>query len=598
MTGWLDQTLRPLRSVAAGVAVVLDEDQVVNAQALAGEVVEVDDWWALRRAYERLGRRRDVALEPLVLLVQGGLATRALPWDIEQASSATVTLRLPGPPAVRAALAAMADDEEANRAIAAVLAASDPVRALLQVVTGVHVDQVPLPVADQLRVGARLAVRGEGSQPLAALARSYVTDARVGGLLLSPPDPSRLQAEWDGYVGEGDGPLVAAFEAARNELAELFAVGLLERRSGRRDLPSWADVGVRVPTDEEKAADLLGSRPAPFPPTDTAGWVALAEWWGQVRRLVAAAPPDLKGDAWAVWAEIDEAFGPWLRSNLGSVLSSSARWPAALHGVAGHLARRMREGKRDKVLLVVLDGLGHAQWAHLREYVNFEIVESGSTFAMVPTYTTVSRQAIFAGDLPRGFADTLWATSAERRRWEAFWDGEGVTGATYHRKAGYFPYDRIEFGASRAVGVVVNAVDDLMHSSELLGDAQLQASLAVWVRSGYLDDLVARGANAGYEVWITSDHGNLECLSGGARREGLGIDSAGKRLLRYPSRVLRDCADAAGVDWNDIPGMPPAESERLRFAPGRMAFTNLRLSVSHGGLSIDEVIVPLARVTA
>jgi membrane protein YdbS with pleckstrin-like domain len=42
-------------------------------------------------------------------------------------------------------------------------------------------------------------------------------------------------------------------------------------------------------------------------------------------------------------------------------------------------------------------------------------------------------------------------------------------------------------------------------------------------------------------------------------------------------------------------GLPP-DAEPLRFAPGRLAYTNHQVSVSHGGLSIDEVIVPLARI--
>ena len=162
---------------------------------------------------------------------------------------------------------------------------------------------------------------------------------------------------------------------------------------------------------------------------------------------------------------------------------------------------------------------------------------------------------------------------------------------------GRFPHDLIEFGASRAIGVVVNAVDDLMHTSELFGDAQLLANLDVWTANGFLDDLVHRAHAADIEVWITADHGNLECLAAGSSREGVAIESAGKRLLRYPHRTLRDASASQGIAWDDIPGMP-ASAEPLLFAPGRTAFTNNQISVSHGGLSIDEVIVPLARVTA
>ncbi len=126
----------------------------------------------------------------------------------------------------------------------------------------------------------------------------------------------------------------------------------------------------------------------------------------------------------------------------------------------------------------------------------------------------------------------------------------------------------LEFGDASSSDVVVNAVDDLMHTSELFGDAQLMANLDVWVANGFLVDLVARATAAGIETWITADHGNLECIGTGSVSEGVAIESAGKRLLRYPNRTLRDASAADGIVWDDIPGMPPT-AEPLLFAAGR-----------------------------
>jgi hypothetical protein len=216
---------------------------------------------------------------------------------------------------------------------------------------------------------------------------------------------------------------------------------------------------------------------------------------------------------------------------------------------------------------------------------------------MLPTYTTVSRQAIFAGALPATYPATLWTTSSEQRRWQDFWLSQGlpVTGVVYRRVKGRLPIDQVEFGAAHVVGVVVNAVDDLMHSSKLFGDAQLLANLDVWARNGFLDDLVTRAHAAGFETWITADHGNIECVGTGDISEGTIPESAGKRLIRYPNRILRDASPSDGIVWDGIPGLP-IDADPLLIAAGRTAFTNQRLSVSHGGLSIDEVIVPLARV--
>jgi hypothetical protein len=87
-----------------------------------------------------------------------------------------------------------------------------------------------------------------------------------------------------------------------------------------------------------------------------------------------------------------------------------------------------------------------------------------------------------------GDGDALWTTQPEPRRWCELWTQEGfaVTGTTYHRVKGRLPHDHLKFGDATVNGVVVNALDDLMHSSELFGDAQLLANLDVWADNGFL----------------------------------------------------------------------------------------------------------------
>lgn len=595
---WVERVLAPATTAQTGLAIVLDPDRIVDVAALGGDIAEVTDWWGLRSIYESQGRRRPVDAGRFALVVRGVLALEPLPVDIERVASIVVSVRLPGPPAVRAVLAELHEDER-DRAILAVTGAAEPAAAVLGCVTGVAVPPGDMSRVDQLRVASRLAVRRRQSPRLVALARRWVVDPVVVGLLDLPSNGAMLQETWASFAQGAEGSRLGFdFESARAELSQLFAAGILRPVIASEGVPAWASMGIRQPTNEERAEGLLANRPTPFPPTDAAGWVAVGEWWGAIRCLVASAPPELRHAAWDAWAQVDAEFLPWLRDRYGTVLSSAAPWPSALHRVAPYLGRRLREGDASRVLLIVLDGLGHAQWTHLRDRLSLQEQQSGSTFALVPTYTTVSRQAIFAADLPVTYPESLWTTQPERRRWQHFWAGEGVavTGVAYHRVKGRLPHDHIGFGDAPVIGVVVNAVDDLMHTSELLGDAQLLANLDVWARNGFLDDLVQRASRAGIETWITADHGNLECLPAGALSEGVAIESAGKRLLRYPNRLLRDASAAEGITWDNIPGMP-ASAEPLLFAPARKAFTNNQVSISHGGLSLDEVIVPLVRVS-
>lgn len=597
MNVWLARALAAVRSVTSGVVVVLDRDRLVSPGLLPGEVSFVQDWWGLRSTYERGGRRRSSDLSPLVIVVVGQQAAQPLPWDIENASEAVVALKLPGPPPVRAALVEL-DDDEVDRAITSVAAAAtDEDAVLMRAVTGLDIRAALLPRGDELRLAACLAVRAPRSPALARLARRWVIDPVAAPLLDEPPDSEALQRVWHDYVSGVDDEWSSDIRRASAEVTQLFTAGILEPVAATALVERWAAIGVRDSSSEERARALLAAAPSERP-TDVAAWQSVAEWWGDVRRLIAVAPTELRDSAWQLWSELDAAFLSWLRAQYGTLLTSAARWPTAVHRIAPFLARRVRDGDAERVLLVVLDGLGHAQWAHLRERMHLEVLDAGSTLALIPTYTTVSRQAIFAGDLPATFPETLWTTHLEPRRWREHWGYQGipVSDSAYHRVKGRLPQDQVRFGDATAYGVVVNAVDDLLHTSELFGDAQLLANLDVWVENGFLADLVARASAAGIETWITADHGNLECIGSGSISEGVAIESSGKRLLRYPNRTLRDASAAEGVVWDDIPGLP-STAEPLLFAAGRSAFTNNAVSISHGGLSFDEVIVPLARVT-
>jgi len=605
MSRWQTSSLAARDKPLGGLVVVFDPDRVFSAESAPMEVVTVEDWWQLRAAYERTGRRRRPDDRPLLLHLRGDLAQRPLPWDIEHAST-TVDLGLPGPPAVRRALAELADvdfDDHFDQAVDAVEAAIanrvDPVRALLEAVTGLDLSAPILALTAQLRLATRLAaMRKSGyGTGLIGLAASLLV-AALAALIADSPDPAPFQTAWQEAVEGVESQWSQAFRDCQPELSELFALGLLERSLAHDLTPPWASVGTRQPTIDEHVEALMAQRPGSMP-TEADGWCSLAEWWGQLRYAAATATSSLRDEAWSVWGRIDEAFEPWLRARYGTLLFSSKAWPPALHRVAPFLRRRLQEGRCERVLLLVLDGLGHTQWSRIQSAGVLKVEESGSTFAMIPTYTTVSRQAIFAGDLPRTFPGSLWDTSPEPAHWRRFWQshGLGVTGSMYRRVNGHFPQDLIDFGAARAAAVVINAVDILMHSSELLGDAQLHAGLDAWLANGFLAELISSACAAGFEVWLTADHGNLECLPAGVVKEGLGIEAGGKRLIRYPNATLRDASAAPGIVWDPIPGMPDDEAW-LRFAPARLAYTRFALSVSHGGLSIDEVIVPLARVSA
>jgi len=347
---------------------------------------------------------------------------------------------------------------------------------------------------------------------------------------------------------------------------------------------------------QEIVAELLAAQPTA--PTELAAWFETASWWGQVRAAIAAVPnpPNNAAAAWRIWEELDDQFRPWLRSHYGSSLLSATPC-VALHRVAPWLARRVDAGA--DVLLVVIDGLGFAQWHPLREAAGLTVLESMESLAMIPTLTSVSRQAIFAGALPRDFDTHIRTTNAEERQWRMFWSRRGLAAndVSYAKMLGS-DFGTVPEVRGRVVAVVVNAIDEILHSADVLGDRQVAVGVDLWARAGFLGNLVKSACDAGYETWITSDHGNFPTQAGAVPREGQVVEQAGSRVRIYPNATLRQQAAEYGECW-DPPGLPTLEAKYFPlFAKGRSGFHTGASRVSHGGISLDEVIVPVVRVSA
>ena len=275
----------------------------------------------------------------------------------------------------------------------------------------------------------------------------------------------------------------------------------------------------------------------------------------------------------------------------------SAGAALTVNRIAAFLARRMRSAEASRILLIVLDGMGLAQWVVVRDLLNVNVQFASASLAVVPTLTAISRQAIFAGRLPVDFAESVGTTDREPKRWSDFWAEEGIPS----RDVAF----RVLLGAEvdevpslqagfPVVGLVVKAIDEMLHGAKLLGDAQLQSAIETWIEHGFLKALLREADSNGYETWITSDHGNLETLPSGRVMEGLMVETAGVRVRCYPDQSLRDGRLADGEPW-DPPGLPGGIYPL--FAPGRSGYFSGRVRVTHGGISLDEVIVPLARVS-
>lgn len=587
--------------------IVIDRHATItDAEAHAADKARpwyrVDNWFAMRKVWEQCGRYSHAGPPPIVIVTGPDVQQPSdLPYDIEQGARCVI-LRIPGDPAIQQVVLGLADelsDEVVTRIEhshggdrqAAITAAAGLPSATI------NADDGPT----QFRCALRLHTRQVGDA-VVDLARAELSDPLALAVLRIPdPDFELIQDAWESWVqDDSDSRWTHHFEAAASELAGLFTAGILTPSSNQHaKVPSWALVGIATAPSTDRIDALLAAPPESSEAVSFDVWVEVATWWAQVRNLLgqtSPCPEPLREEAWSAWEVIDSQFHKWLRNSYGAQLSRSwVNGPVSVDKIQPFLERRMTRAGR--IMLIVLDGCGLTQWARITELWQSTVLQPGAALAMLPTLTNISRQAIAAGATPSEFPESIGTTRKEPSRWAAAWRDTTQRSEWVRIDGAHVSeLDQVPFSGTEALGLVISATDELMHGAELLGDAGLHAGIKTWMATGVLDSTVKRATDEGFEVWVTADHGNLEVVPTPGKREGLHVERAGTRVRQYASEPLRDAAGIEGLRWNELPGLPEGTGERLLFAPGRTGWGSAK--VSHGGLSLDEVLVPFVRVSA
>ncbi len=386
---------------------------------------------------------------------------------------------------------------------------------------------------------------------------------------------------------------------------------------GREVTESWARAGVAIDprADRRRRLDgLLNSVEASLP-GDGAwhhDWLAFAPRWAQVNALVFDAEGNVaREDARARYEHIrdriDERFTAWVRRRFEALHNLPPSTPVMIHHVPRSLARRVHESADRKVALVVMDGLALDQWVAVRAVLAEQRpglrFREDSLFAWIPTLTTVSRQACFAGRLPRYFPASIDSTGREPAAWKRFWGDEGLdAGRVVYAKnlressALDAVVELVSRPRVRVAGLVVDAVDRIMHGMKL-GSAGMHNQVRQWTRGGMLASLLDTLFDQGFDVFLTSDHGNVETTGCGKPQEGSVVDLPGRRARVFSDPALRARVAKrfpGALEW-PASGLP--EDYLALLAPARRSFVReSERPVAHGGVTLEEVVVPFVEI--
>ena len=395
----------------------------------------------------------------------------------------------------------------------------------------------------------------------------------------------------------------------------LFLEGKLtpvEAKGIEVDAGSWVRSGIAtsgVDDDELRISRLFGLVEKELPTAEArySDWTAFALKWAELSSLVHCGnSTEYQTRLREIGDALNATFAAWLADHYSSLINLPPTNPAMLHHVPRRLARDIEDSGSSRAALIVVDGLALDQWVTIRQLLQKQdanlVMRESATFAWIPTLTSVSRQSIFSGKPPLYFPSSINSTNSEEKLWKQFWEGHGLSRLDVAYQRGLGDGDAagvldsaIHPGKTKVVGLVVDKVDKIMHGMQL-GSAGMHNQIKQWCQGGFLAELAGQLLEYGYEVWLTADHGNIQCEGKGRPSEGVIAETRGERVRVYPTPELR--AQVAGVfpfahEWQPV-GLPADYFPLV--AGGRDAFVNPGDAiVGHGGVAIEEVIVPLVK---
>jgi hypothetical protein len=375
---------------------------------------------------------------------------------------------------------------------------------------------------------------------------------------------------------------------------------------------SWIRIGITPAStddDEERIPRLfdLVAKGLPTGESRYSDWTAFALKWAELSCLVHCGNNVAHVSRLQDFGDgMNATFARWLSRHYASLINLPPTSPTMLHHIPRRLARDVEIQGKGGVALIVVDGLALDQWVTVRQLLQEHdpglVIRESAIFAWIPTLTSISRQAVFAGKPPLFFPSSINSTNCEEKLWKQFWEGHGLSRLDVAYQRGMGDGDAssvldavIHPGKTKVVGLVVDKVDKIMHGMQL-GAAGMQNQVRQWCQGGFLGTLVRQLLDYGYEVWLTADHGNIECAGKGRPSEGVIAETRGERARIYPTPELRSqVAEAFAFSEELQPiGLPPGYFPLV--AGGRSAFVTPGGSiVAHGGVAIEEVIVPLVR---
>lgn len=289
-------------------------------------------------------------------------------------------------------------------------------------------------------------------------------------------------------------------------------------------------------------------------------------------------------------SELNALFQKYLYQNYGKLyLENDLQTPVIVSR-----AMEFMHDNSPKFVIIVMDGMSEFDWEILSGSFTGLQIHRTAAMAMIPTITSISRQSLLSGKNPDKLIHP-WKQDKEKAEFMDCARDLGYSDVQIEYDRGY---DADPGGLVQCEAVIIMDCDEMVHGAQM-GRKSMYYGMSELAKSRKLRILTDRLLGKGFDVYISADHGNTECIGRG-KLTGAGVET---ETRSHRMVVLKDFADKQGIQGKyNLMEFPkdylPQEYDYLVCPAGESLDNKGTIVMSHGGITLDEVVVPFIQIKA
>ena len=280
---------------------------------------------------------------------------------------------------------------------------------------------------------------------------------------------------------------------------------------------------------------------------------------------------------------INEPFKEFIMNKYGSLSSESTNNPIIINKILDYIVN-----KSDKFAIIVMDGMSELDWKILsRSFDNINYQKS-SYFAMIPTTTSISRQCLLSGNFPIQL-ESPWNTIKEEKEFI-----NALCNFNYAKdKIQYYRGYETDIVRSntKCAAFIINEIDDIMHGQKQ-GKKGMYNDIIQMSKDSKLKKMVIELLKKGFDIYICTDHGSTQCKGIGKIQNSVEIETKSHRML-----VVKNY----GKNYDNLINYSSKyylnkEYQYFICNAGESLDNKGEVVINHGGITIEEIIVPFIQI--